>query len=617
MRCAARVLAAVLLPAVLVLLVACGSPAAGARVDVLWFGSAADGTAVRGVTEVRVQTQREPGAAPLVVDLDGSRRTGSVWHAAAWTAATVGTLMAAVPPGGLTVAYEVGESIDGPSGGAAMTVALLADLQGLALRSDVAVTGTVLPGGGIGPVGGIPEKVRAAREAGLSEVLIPFGQSVAWDPITRQDVDVVALGAELGVSVREALSVRAALAEMVVTPAPVSRSVDGPTGRLLVRLGEWAREALARVGALVIESAPQDSLARLQPWLAESLALALTRVPELLATDDAVAAFARATLAERTVLAWNARVGATSLAATDPERVREELAVQADRLAASANAEVSRLADTPTTSLEQLTALPDALCWGVDAAAVAADVAQSLRAGDFDADLGRAAADLAEARYNLDIYLPIAVEAVGLVGRTPMGEGTSERLAQYADLLADAGEANLAYADSLSETDAAVSGASAERGVAEQLRARWAGLDDQPGTQAVVVERVASALAFFVSGATLTAGHAATSSVGTGVGRAARVRVADQDFFANQVAVASDEVAIASAALARAGLDPSYVLWGSAWGRTTANAPYLSGVTDSLRLEGLQYQWYAGIGATMLEAVASAPMSTARSTSPS
>ena len=62
---------------------------------------------------------------------------------------------------------------DGPSAGVALIVALASLMSGRPTRRDMAMTGEITLRGDILPVGGIKEKILAARRAGLCEVLIP------------------------------------------------------------------------------------------------------------------------------------------------------------------------------------------------------------------------------------------------------------------------------------------------------------------------------------------------------------------------------------------------------------------------------------------------------------
>ncbi len=79
---------------------------------------------------------------------------------------------------------------DGPSAGAVMTVGLVALLKGDRIQRGIAMTGTIAKDGTIGPVGGIPDKIRAAVREGYRTILIPEGQRddprwninrLAWD----------------------------------------------------------------------------------------------------------------------------------------------------------------------------------------------------------------------------------------------------------------------------------------------------------------------------------------------------------------------------------------------------------------------------------------------------
>jgi len=72
---------------------------------------------------------------------------------------------------------------DGPSAGVTLFVTLVSLLTGRRVRADVAMTGEVSLRGLVLPVGGIKEKVIAAKRAGISSILLP--------ELNRKDLDDV------------------------------------------------------------------------------------------------------------------------------------------------------------------------------------------------------------------------------------------------------------------------------------------------------------------------------------------------------------------------------------------------------------------------------------------
>ena len=70
---------------------------------------------------------------------------------------------------------------DGPSAGVTMATAMYSALSGRKVRSDVAMTGELSLRGRVLPIGGLKEKLLAAREKGLMEVFVP--------ELNREDVE--------------------------------------------------------------------------------------------------------------------------------------------------------------------------------------------------------------------------------------------------------------------------------------------------------------------------------------------------------------------------------------------------------------------------------------------
>ena len=116
--------------------------------------------------------------------------------------------------------------IEGPSAGAALTVATIAALEGKSVNSSVVMTGTINHDGSIGPVGGVVEKAMAARAAGSELMLVPVSQSeeVSYESVKHCDrigpTQVcnmeqiprrVSVEEEAGIPVREVMNVEEAI----------------------------------------------------------------------------------------------------------------------------------------------------------------------------------------------------------------------------------------------------------------------------------------------------------------------------------------------------------------------------------------------------------------------
>ncbi len=107
---------------------------------------------------------------------------------------------------------------DGPSAGVALTTALVSLLTGKPVKSDLAMTGEISLRGLVLPVGGIKEKVLAARRAGIKIVCLPARNEKDFEDIpedTRKAMKFLWMS-DIDQVLREALGIR----EIKLRPAP-------------------------------------------------------------------------------------------------------------------------------------------------------------------------------------------------------------------------------------------------------------------------------------------------------------------------------------------------------------------------------------------------------------
>jgi ATP-dependent Lon protease len=72
---------------------------------------------------------------------------------------------------------------DGPSAGVTICTSLVSAVSGVPIRKDVAMTGEITLRGRVLPIGGLKEKVLAARRAGVTHVIFPEGNRKDLDEI--------------------------------------------------------------------------------------------------------------------------------------------------------------------------------------------------------------------------------------------------------------------------------------------------------------------------------------------------------------------------------------------------------------------------------------------------
>ncbi|MGH9357766.1 MAG: S16 family serine protease, partial [Terriglobia bacterium] len=109
---------------------------------------------------------------------------------------------------------------DGPSAGVTMVTALVSALTRRPLRPRLAMTGEITLSGQVLPVGGIKEKVLAAKRAGVTEVLLPAEN----EPNAQEDLPPELLG---DLKLHYVQTIQEAL-ECALEPEPVPVSSSAP-----------------------------------------------------------------------------------------------------------------------------------------------------------------------------------------------------------------------------------------------------------------------------------------------------------------------------------------------------------------------------------------------------
>ncbi len=78
---------------------------------------------------------------------------------------------------------------DGPSAGVTMAIAMLSCVTGIPVRADVAMTGEINLRGKVLPIGGLREKLLAAKTAGIKTVLVPVKNKRDVEEIDKEITD--------------------------------------------------------------------------------------------------------------------------------------------------------------------------------------------------------------------------------------------------------------------------------------------------------------------------------------------------------------------------------------------------------------------------------------------
>ena len=149
------------------------------------------------------------GQSPLRVSMsdDTPNGSGATIRNSLWMAALVAAFQKESALQGVRISLDFKGDVDGPSAGAVMCLGIMSALDGRGFPDDFAMTGTILPDGTVGLVGGVPEKLKAAaKNPKIKRVAIPAFQRFAKDA-SENWVDLFELGRELGLELRPVESI--------------------------------------------------------------------------------------------------------------------------------------------------------------------------------------------------------------------------------------------------------------------------------------------------------------------------------------------------------------------------------------------------------------------------
>ncbi len=108
---------------------------------------------------------------------------------------------------------------DGPSAGITMATAMLSAITGYKVRADIAMTGEVTLRGRVLPIGGLKEKLLAAKNAGINVVLIPAEN--------QADVEELSLEITKGLKILPVESMDEVLKTALITDTGVQKDRTG------------------------------------------------------------------------------------------------------------------------------------------------------------------------------------------------------------------------------------------------------------------------------------------------------------------------------------------------------------------------------------------------------
>lgn len=139
-------------------------------------GNGVDTTATITLTEAAQSSGQSSGRSGGGSDSSAGSGSGDSASPGGSGGGALGIVVADDPPDDVDIEFNLSD-VGGPSAGLMFSLSVIDQLSPGELSGGrfVAGTGTIAPSGHVGPIGGIPYKMRAARDAGASVFLVPDG----------------------------------------------------------------------------------------------------------------------------------------------------------------------------------------------------------------------------------------------------------------------------------------------------------------------------------------------------------------------------------------------------------------------------------------------------------
>jgi len=195
-------------------------------------GKPAAGSVGKMEFSLRRSEDEEDGPLRIAISEDYAMGTEDDAVASVWMAATVASFVTGKNLTGHELTAKFTGASGGPSAGGVYCLSIIAALNHKDFPDDLVMTGTIMPDGSIGPVGGVPYKLYAAKKAGYRRAIIPLFSSmeefVDPDTGTSKTVDPAEFGKSLGLEVTCVESIEDAYAAAFDSPLRKPRTSTHP-----------------------------------------------------------------------------------------------------------------------------------------------------------------------------------------------------------------------------------------------------------------------------------------------------------------------------------------------------------------------------------------------------